>query len=206
MRARADLALVALERIEHREERRAVLAVAPVGVLRRLVPHLPRLRDVVVLLRVVRAVPARLAEELREHLFPRGEGDHAPHVLRAEARGIHARDDGRPRRRADGRIRPAVRVEHPALGERVHVWRRRVGVAVAAHVRPVILARDPEDVRPRRIRRGKCGAGEQHGEKRCRAEQPGDDGEGERFHHARAIGGGNSAGNPGRDATPALRG
>jgi len=148
VRAHPDLAFVAHRDVEDGKERLPRPAVLPVGPHRRVVPHLARLLEVVVLLVVVRAVVAALAEQLRIHPHPRRHGHQAPHVLGARARGVNARDDGRAGRGADRGVAPGVQVAQPLGRQPVQVGRLGIRVAVAAQLRPRVLAGDPEDVRP----------------------------------------------------------
>ncbi len=155
----ADAALVGDAEVEHREERHrprppVPRTVAPVRLVRRLVPHPARLLDVVVLLRVVRRVVASRAQELREHRHPVGQPHPAAHVVGTDGRRIHPGDDGGPGRRAHRRVRPRVQVDRAALGQPIQIRRVGVRVAVGPERRPVVLAAQPQDVRPRlRLRR-----------------------------------------------------
>ena len=69
------------------------------------------------------------------------------HVLCAEAGRIHSRDDRCPCRRADRCRGPCVEVEQSPGGQTVEMRRRGIAIAVGAEMGPVVLARDPEDVR-----------------------------------------------------------
>ena len=141
-----DLALVALGGVEDGEERFAGGAVFPVGLGGRGVPDGGSFRKVVVLLGVVGGVVAGLAEELREHLLTGWISDHAAHVIAARGWAVEAGDDRGARGRADGRDGPSVGIAEGARRELVDMGRGRVGVAVAAQLRAVVLAGDPEDV------------------------------------------------------------
>ena len=141
-------ALVGHVEVEDREERLVGLQpVAPVGLAVRLVPaRVERGGEVVVGLRVVRAVVARRAERARESRHLRRRRGPAAHRQAAE-RGRHqAGDDGAARRRADGRRREG-RVEPQAVGSEP-VESGGVGrAAVAAEgAGGEILGGDPEDV------------------------------------------------------------
>jgi hypothetical protein len=141
-----QLALVCDGMVEHRKERLAVGALAPVRAVARFVPHLPFRRDVVVLLGVVRAVVAARPQMLRQQLKAARHGDHRPHVFSAQAVRIHAGDERRPGRRTDRMVRPAERVPATAGGQRVEVRRHRIRIGERTKMRAVIFSRDPEDV------------------------------------------------------------
>ena len=148
VRTRANLAFVALGGVEDGEERLAGAAVLVVGLAAGLVPDLAGFGEVVVLLGVVRAVVAGLAEELRIHLEAAGQRHHGAHVLGTGGRRIQAADQRGAGGRADGGTRPGEAVAQATRGEGVHVRRSCVFVAIAAHLRTMVLAGNPEDVRP----------------------------------------------------------
>ena len=153
VRPLADAALVRDPQVEHREERRrprppVPRSVAPVRLVRRLVPHPARLLDVVVLLRVVGRVVAGRAQELREHRHPVGQPHPAAHVVRPDGRRVHPGDDRGPRGRAHRRVRPRVQVDRAALGQSIQVRRVGVRVTVGPEGGSVVLAAQPQDVRP----------------------------------------------------------
>ena len=122
--------------------------VAPVRLVRRLVPDPARLLDVVVLLRVVRRVVAGRAQQLREHRHPVRQAHPAPHVVRPEGRRIHPGDDCGAGGRAHRCVRPRVQVDAAALGQSIQIRRVGVRVTVGPQGRPVVLAAQPQDVRP----------------------------------------------------------
>ena len=97
----ANLGFVGDREIEHREERLARRALAPVRLAARLVPDLAGLLQVVVFLGVVRDVIAGVAEVLGEHAHRRGQPRHRAHVLGAGRRWVHPADDGGARRSAN---------------------------------------------------------------------------------------------------------
>jgi len=68
-------------------------------------------------------------------------------VFGACRRRIHPRDDRRAGRRAHGRAGPGVSVNHASAREFVHIRRGGERVPVTAHVRAVVFARNPENVR-----------------------------------------------------------
>ena len=76
---------------------------------------------------------------------------------------MQAGDNGGARGRADGRDGPSVGIAEGALRKRVDMGRGRVGVAIAAHLRAVVLAGDPEDIGLRGDGGG-CGEGEKESE------------------------------------------
>ena len=59
---------------------------------------------------------------------------------------MEAGDDRGARGRADGSDGPSVGIAEGARRELIEIGRGRGGVAVAAHLRTVILVGDPEDV------------------------------------------------------------
>ena len=67
---------------------------------RRLVPAIVRCTDVVVLLGVIRAIVASVAQVSRVETDLLGKAYHASHVLAATTGRIDAGDDRRPGRRA----------------------------------------------------------------------------------------------------------
>ena len=148
MRAFAELAFMAAHLVEDGEEGLAVLAVHPMRLAGGYVPHALGLFQVVVLFAVVRAVVARFAEELRIHLRALWHGHHAAHVLTAGGWRVHARDDGGACCGAHRCAGPCVFEEHAFRRQSIDVWRIGKRVAVAAHVRPMVLAGEPEDVGP----------------------------------------------------------
>ena len=117
-----------------------------------LVPDLANFFEIVIFLGIVRAVVAELAEVNRVHFEAGRQAGHAPHVFRAGGWRVNAGDDRRPGWGANRRSRAGPGVAEAAFGQAVKVWRDGVRVAVAAKVRPVVLAGDPEDVRQRLIR------------------------------------------------------
>ena len=143
----AQFALVTFLRVEHSEERLSGLAVAPMSLARGVVPDQAGLDEVVILFGIVGTVVAGFAKELREHFLAGGERHHTAHMLGAGGRGVHSGDNRRARRRAHGRAGPRVRVNHPPSGELIHVRRGGERVAVAAHMRAVVFAGNPENVR-----------------------------------------------------------
>ncbi len=149
VRTRADLALVALGGIEDGEERLAGRALVPMGLVGGLIPDFARLAQVVILLAVVRAVVAGLAQELRIHPGAGGHGNHGAHVQSAGARGIHAGDDRRAGRSADRGDGPGAIEDHAFRGQAIDVRRAGQLVAIAAHFRAMVLAGDPENIRMR---------------------------------------------------------
>ena len=143
-----DLAFVAGGEVEYGEERlagRPVLEMRPVAAL---VPRLARMGDVVVGLGVVRAVVTRRAEVFRVE-FELGRDRHAAAVVvDAQRRGVHARDQRRPRAGTDRSVGKGVAVTHALRRQPVEVRRVRQRVTVTAQVRAVVLTGDPQDVGP----------------------------------------------------------
>ncbi len=146
MRPLANAALVRDRGVEDREEWLAGLAVPPMRLRRRLVPHVGGLGQVVVLLDVVGRVVAACSQISGEQAHRLGQPGHAAHVLRSGGRGIEARDDRGAGRRTDRRVRPRVPEEEPARRQPIEIRRRAVAIAVCAEVRAVVFARNPEDV------------------------------------------------------------
>ena len=172
VRPAPDLALVGHGEVEDGEERRPLRPVPPVRLAGRLVPDrspAAGLLEVVVLLRVVRHVIARLAQDLREEAEAVRQPGTAAHVLGAGGRGVEAADDRRAGRRADRNGRPNVAVDQAACGEAVQVGGGGVLVAVGAELGSVVLAGDPEDVGGREARRGLSG-----GRRQCDEQKPPD--------------------------------
>ena len=147
MRSAANLALVTHREVENGEERLARFAVSPVGLPARVIPDLTRLDQVVILLAVVRAVIASFAKVLRIQFHVRRKSNPASHVLGSCRRRIEARDNRRPRRRADRSGRPRIQIAHPPGGEAIQIGRCRVRVPVRTQMRAVVFARDPKDIR-----------------------------------------------------------
>ena len=142
----AKLRLVRDRVIEDGEERLAVLSILPMGLAIGRVPHRAGLGQVVVLLAIIGAVVAGVSQELRIHPKARGQVDIRPHVLRARGGRIQSGNNSRACRGADRRVGNSVGVEHPTGCQSVKVWRHRVIIAVAAEMRPVVFASDPQEV------------------------------------------------------------
>src|SRR4029453_15959021 len=87
-----------------------------------LVPSGAVVREVVVRLDVVRAVVAGLAEILREALHARRQYALAAHMLRAHARGVHPKNQTRPRRRTHADRREGPRVTDALGREPIEIW------------------------------------------------------------------------------------
>ena len=130
-------------------EGRGAAALAP-GRRRAAVAGLHR---VVVLLAVVGGVVAGVTQQRREEAHARRQAHQAAHVLPAGRLRIHPGDDGGSRRRADRGGGPYVPIAEAAAGQGVEVRRLRVAIAVDPEVRRVVLAGNPQDVRPRLGRR-----------------------------------------------------
>ena len=146
VRALAELAFVTAGLVEDGEEGLTALAVLPRGFGGGFVPHALGFGEVVVLLAVVGAVITSFTEELRIHLRVLWHLRHAAHVLTTGGGRIHAHDDRRARSGADGGTRPRALEQH-ALGRQcIHIRRGGISITVAAHVRAVVFAGEPEDV------------------------------------------------------------
>jgi len=165
MRANPQLAFVAFGGVENREERLASVSVFPMGGARGFVPDLARFFEVVILLRVVRAIVTGLAQVLWEHLLALRKSQHTSHVLTARRGCIEAGDERRASGRTDGSAGPSAQIGQAPRGELVHVRRGGVGITVTAHVGAMILAGDPKDVRAFGRKGSQRGGGEVAGEK-----------------------------------------
>ena len=145
---RGDPALVAGRRVEDGEERLTGRPVPVVGPAAALVPGVAGVGDVVIGLGIVGAVVAGVAEVLGVEADRSGMRTRLRWCWMPSDDGVHPGDQGAPGRRADRGVGEGV-PEADALG-RQPVEVRRLGerVAVAAEVRAVVLAGDPEDVRP----------------------------------------------------------
>ena len=151
-----DLALVTGRQIEDREERLARTPILVVSPGAALVPRLARVRHVIVGLRVVRAVIARLAEGHRVQRERVGDRHSAAVMLRAQRTGIHPGDQRGACGRADRRVGKRVPVANALRGQAVQVGRLGQRIAVTAQIRAVVLAGDPQDVGTiRRVRRNR---------------------------------------------------
>ena len=141
------LALMGDREVDHREEGLARLTLSPVGLPAALIPRIFRNREVVIRLRVVRAVVTLFAKQRGETANCLGEPHVAPHVLRSDRRRVVSGDDARPVHRTH-RADP-VRSGHPhaPLGQPVERRCRRKGVTVAAQIRTDIFTGDPQNVR-----------------------------------------------------------
>jgi hypothetical protein len=134
--------------IEDREERLALRAVLPMRLAAAGVPRRPQIHlHVVIGLGVVRAVIAGAAKVLRIGPDRIGQRHLRPHVFGAQRRRPHAGDQHGASRRADRRGRPGVGVAHAAGRQFIEMRRDGIVVTIAAQVRPVVLAGDPEHVR-----------------------------------------------------------
>ena len=142
----ADRAFVRNGEVEDGEERLIFRAVPPMGLPARFVPCGERRLELVIGLRVVRAVVSGGPEIFREALDLRRRHGSRPHVHGADGGRVHAGDDRRAARRADARNREAACVASALGGQIVDVGTRGVGVAVAAQVRADVLATDPQNV------------------------------------------------------------
>ena len=144
---RPQLALMAGAGIEHREEGLPSRPLLPMGFARGLIPNLLRRDEVVVFLDVVGAVITQLPQMLREQFHAGRQCHLTAHMLGTERRGEHAADERGAGRRADRGIRPGVAKQHAPRSKGIDMRRAGQPIAIAAHLRPVILAGDPEDVR-----------------------------------------------------------
>ena len=133
--------------VEHGEERLIRLALAPMRLAAASVPSIFRDREVVVGLRVVRAVVARVAEILREAFDAIRQSCLRTHVMGTDRRAVAAGDNARPIHGTNAGDPVRVGVSYALLGQAVD--RRRVGVLVtpASEIGAHILASDPENVR-----------------------------------------------------------
>ena len=148
VRPTANLALVALGRVEHGEERLPLGTMPPVCLVGRFVPQMLGLAAVVVFFAVVRAVISRLTQELRIQLDLGRQRHHGPHVQPPAARRVQTRDDRGARRRTDRHTRPHFSEAHSSSSQRIDVRSAGQRVAITTHVRAMVLAREPQDVRP----------------------------------------------------------
>ena len=110
---RPVLAFVRRGEVEDGEERLVPAASAPMGLSAAFVPRLFRRDEIVVFLAVVGAVVAGVAQVGRVGPYKIGQSIAAPHVVRAERRGIHAGDQARPARSANAGDAKGVVVTHP---------------------------------------------------------------------------------------------
>jgi hypothetical protein len=159
-----DLTLVAGGEVEHGEE---WLARCAVPVMRRPAAVVPRRRvagEIVILLRIVRAVISRRAQQLGIQLEPGWQSDPAPVVVRAQRARVQPGDQRGPGGGTDRRIGERAAVPHTFRRQPVEM--RRVGerITVTTEIRAVVFAGDPEHVRPSGFRGG--GACDQAGEQR----------------------------------------
>ena len=67
--------------------------------------------------------------------------------MRADGRRILASDETRTTRRANRRMREAMRVTRPLASEAIHVRGDGLLVAVTTELRPHVFAEDPDDIR-----------------------------------------------------------
>ena len=114
-----NLALVTNCVVEYGKERLAVGSVFPMRLSTALVPDQANFFEIVILLGIVRAVVAELAEVNRVHFEVARQAGHAAHVLRAGGRWVDAGDDCRSCRGADGGIRTGPGVAEAALGQAI---------------------------------------------------------------------------------------
>lgn len=144
---RGDSAFVAAGEVEDGEEGLVrVLSVLPVAFSSTDIPGLFRVFELVIFLRIVCAVVARLPEINGEGLDGVGHLRVAAHVHGADRCLIHSRDDSGAAGRAHAGGGEGVGVTHSFFGKLIEIGSDRVGVAVAAKVGPDVLGREPENV------------------------------------------------------------
>ncbi len=184
---RKNLALVRHLEVEHRKERLGFVgAIAPVRARAEIVPDRERHAELVIGLRAVARVVAGRAQIFgkRLHVVRRHREVrprqlwHAifrrPHVLRADRRLIHARDDGRAAWRAHRRRRKRALVADGFARQAIEHRRAGQRIAIGADVRAHVFVRDPDDVRAHAwCGRILCGSGTRHrGKHQKRDERP----------------------------------
>ena len=105
-----DLRFVGNRGIENGEKGLSLGAIFPVGLAAALVPNIVAFHEIVILLRGIRAVVARLAEIGGKELHPFGQGRLRAHRLGSRRRRIDPRDHRRSCRSADRSVRPRAGV------------------------------------------------------------------------------------------------
>ena len=117
------------------------------GFVRTIVPYLSWLSQVVVGFTIVRAVVTCLAQILWTQFHSYGHRHHGTHVQAAAAGWVHTGDDRSAGWSTHGGDRPSLFENHPLNRKRIDVRRPREFVAVTTHLRTVVFAGNPKDVR-----------------------------------------------------------
>ena len=172
MRPLPHLAFVSVGEIENGKEGLSCGAVCPMGLAAGVVPDDSGFLEVIVLLVVVCAVVAGLPKVLRVHQEAGRKLRHAPHVFRARAGGIKARDERRASRSTYGCIGPAIRVNGSFGGQCIEPRRIRVTVPVASKLWSGVLAGEPQDIGTRNgLRRTRQVAARQQSDRDSEADE-----------------------------------
>jgi len=139
--------------IEDGKKRLALRPILPMRLAPARIPNLPRLNQIKILLRTIRAIIPRRPQILRIHQKPFRQPRTTPHMLRPRTRRIQPTNQRRPSRRTHRSGRPAVEVHHPLGRQPVEVGRLCIYVTITAEFRAVILRSDPENIRKFLLRR-----------------------------------------------------
>ena len=148
VRSRANFALMTYGGVEDREEGLAVWAIAPVRFGGRFIPEVSRQDEVVVFLRIVGAVVARISEEGGVGGFTCWCGHFGPHIVSTGGRRVEPANESGPSRGTYRGGRPGEIIAQTPGGEGVEMGCRGKLVTVATHLWAMIFAGDPENVRP----------------------------------------------------------
>ena len=132
--------------IKHTEERLTGPAFAPMSLGTRFIPDV-HIREVVVLLVIVRAVVSSLAKIFRETPDLLRQFYFGAQVLGAERRRVNPRDQTGTGRRAHRGGRKRLGIKHRLAGQLIQVRRDRLRIAVAAQIGGAdVFARNPKNI------------------------------------------------------------